>query len=1142
VKPTERDPVSGVFSGWALVTVVAKSQALVKLLVLAALSVCFVAGGAYWRTERAHLRRAAEVQLGSIAAMKADQIAAWRREQLDDLAEIAGSPLLGEAVGQLLAGRDRAKVAELLRARLALLVATHHYTEVALTDVAGRVVLSATGAEGPLDAVTTQAVADALAAGRPVLTDLHADAADVHPRLAAVAPIGPNVAVPTTLGCLVEVSDTQRFLDPLVDSWPVPSATAESVLVRRDGDQVVFLNNLRRSGQKALRFRLPLTRKDLPAVMAVQGRQGLVAGVDYSGHYVLAALRAVPDSPWFLVAKVDEAEAFASQRLTTGLILLLLGSTLAVVLASGLLLWQTRRKSYWKELYRLEAERRAAEARHRVTLQSIGDGVIATDTAGRVELINAAAAALTGWTPDEARGRPVQEVFDIINEHTRAVVENPVQRVLRDGVVVNLANHTLLIAKDGSERPIADCGSPINGDDGAALGAVLVFRDQSDERAAELALRRERDNLRAVMTASPVGLLVINASTEVVQANAAAEGLLGRRLEELEDRRCGVLLGCANRLLDPKGCGLGPACGDCPLRTALTSVFATGQPVHEVEMAGEFERDGGSRDAWLRLDVEPVELDGQPHCIVAIDDVTADRHAEQALRDSARTLAEAQRLGRLGGYAFDIVKDRWTATEVLAEIFGIDPAAEQTFATWLELIHPDDRAMMLSHWQNEVIGQRRDFDREYRIHRVADGAMRWVHGRGVVRYDDQGRPLELVGMIQDITERHAETEAREALQVQLAQAQKMESIGRLAGGVAHDFNNILGVIAGHAELLLADLDPNDPRREDVVDIGEAARRSAELTRQLLAFARRQPVAPRPLDLNATVEAALKMLRRVLGEEIELVWRPDPAIGIVRLDSSQVDQILVNLCVNAKDAIDGVGRVELSSAAIAAEEAAAAGLPREPHVLLSVRDDGRGMDGEVAAQVFEPFFTTKPLGLGTGLGLSTVYGIVQQNNGVIQVESAPGAGANFRLYWPCLPDAGAAAEPAAAATAPHGRGQTVLVVEDEPAILRMASKMLARLGYHALTASTAADAQALTETHPEIELLLVDVVMPGMNGRDLADRLRTIRPDLRCLFMSGYTADVITHRGVLDEGVQFVAKPFALSDLAAKIHAALQAIE
>jgi PAS domain S-box-containing protein len=402
-------------------------------------------------------------------------------------------------------------------------------------------------------------------------------------------------------------------------------------------------------------------------------------------------------------------------------------------------------------------------------------------------------------------------------------------------------------------------------------------------------------------------------------------------------------------------------------------------------------------------------------------------------------------------------------------------------------------------------------------------------------YDAAGAIVNYVAVKRDVTE-HLR------LAAQFHQAQKLESLGRLAGGVAHDYNNMLSVILGYTEMAMARVDRADPLYHDLKEIRGAARRSADITRQLLAFARRQTIAPRTLDLNETVDGMLKMLRRLMGENINLAWLPQAGLWPVKMDPAQVDQILANLCVNARDAIGDVGKVTVETGNVAFDEvycASHAGFKPGEYVLLAVTDDGCGMNKETLERIFEPFFTTKEVGKGTGLGLATVYGIVKQNEGFINVYSEPGKGTTFKIYLPRYEGAVAEVKAERMVEFPKGRGETVLLVEDEPAILNMGRIMLEGLDYTVLAAGSPGEAMRLTEEYSgDIHLLLTDVVMPEMNGRGLAARLRVQRPGIKCLYMSGYTANAVAHHGVLEEGVNFIQKPFTLKHLAVEVRKAL----
>ncbi|MFO7535866.1 MAG: response regulator [Kiritimatiellia bacterium] len=388
--------------------------------------------------------------------------------------------------------------------------------------------------------------------------------------------------------------------------------------------------------------------------------------------------------------------------------------------------------------------------------------------------------------------------------------------------------------------------------------------------------------------------------------------------------------------------------------------------------------------------------------------------------------------------------------------------------------------------------------------------------------------------------RRAEEE-KVKLETHLQQAQKMESVGRLAGGVAHDFNNILQAIIGNVEMALEDIPPGSPGRESLEEIRKCADRSAHLTRQLLAFARKQTISPKVLDLNEIVAGMLKMIRRLIGEQIEISWQPQPDLWPIMADPSQIDQILANLCVNAGDAIVGSGKVIIEMGNRTIDKAYCAdhaGNSPGDYVRLAVIDTGSGMDPDTLQHIFEPFFTSKGVGRGTGLGLATVYGIVKQNEGFINVSSTPGQGTCFELF---LPRTLSEATPALVREieACPGGNETILLAEDEEPIRDIASRILEKLGYTVLPAESPVEALRLAEGHSgTIHLLLTDVIMPGMNGRQLSERIRAARPNIRCLFMSGYPSNIIALQGVLDEGVNFLQKPFSYDELARKVREVL----
>ena len=412
---------------------------------------------------------------------------------------------------------------------------------------------------------------------------------------------------------------------------------------------------------------------------------------------------------------------------------------------------------------------------------------------------------------------------------------------------------------------------------------------------------------------------------------------------------------------------------------------------------------------------------------------------------------------------------------------------------------------------------------------------KWLYCAAAPLRDQDHNIIGAIETIQDLTERKNTEE-------QLRQAQKMESVGRLAGGVAHDYNNALSVIIGFTELAMDTTDPSQPLYENLNEVLNAAKRATNITRQLLAFARKQAITPQVIDLNENIKNMLKMLQRLIGENINLTWLPGEDLWPIKIDPTQIDQILANLCVNARDAINGVGEITIETDTVVLDASYCAdhyGFIPGAFVTLVLSDNGCGMDKKILDNIFEPFFTTKTADKGTGLGLAMVYGIVKQNNGFINVYSEPGTGTTVKIFLPPHEGHVIKTPEDRLEEIQTGHNETILIVEDDPPILRLTQQILGGLGYTILTAETPEKAmQQVEKCSGEIQLLVTDVIMPQMNGRELATQLRTICPNLKCLFMSGYTANVIAHHGVLDKRAYFVQKPFSKQDLAKTVRKAL----
>jgi two-component system, cell cycle sensor histidine kinase and response regulator CckA len=541
---------------------------------------------------------------------------------------------------------------------------------------------------------------------------------------------------------------------------------------------------------------------------------------------------------------------------------------------------------------------------------------------------------------------------------------------------------------------------------------------------------------------------------------------------------------------------------------------------------------------WFRVAVDPIldengEIAGALH---ALTDITILKNAE---REAARLLKEqretAERLTSLlnnvPGAAYRGLRD-WSLQFFGAEIERTTGHPPEVFLRgemdWRRIVHPEDLPDVKERFRRAVAVKEAVVRVTYRILR-RDGSERWVEDRRQLFYDEQGRFSHVDGLLLDITDRKRSEEELRKSNDMLRQSQKMEAVGRLAGGVAHDFNNLLTVIGGYSDLLMQRLPPDSPYRRDVEEIRKAGTRASSLTQQLLAFSRKQVIAPRISDLNEVVAGTEKMLRRLIGEDIDLVTVLRPGLWNVRVDTGQIEQVLLNLSVNSRDAMPGVGKllVETENRSIGAEmtERQGFGSPG-PYVVLSVRDTGSGMDEETLSHIFEPFFTTKEQGKGTGLGLATVYGIVKQNDGYITVESRPGEGATFRIFFPRCEERPEESSADAPSVDPRGKGETVLIVEDDKMVRRFLRTTLSSGGYTLFEAVDGEEAIVLLQRHDlPIHLVITDVIMPKMGGSDLNDWLAANRPEVKVLFVSGYVDNELLREQRFERGEVYLQKPF-----------------
>lgn len=632
-----------------------------------------------------------------------------------------------------------------------------------------------------------------------------------------------------------------------------------------------------------------------------------------------------------------------------------------------------------EERKRAESALQQSEERYRTTLMSVGDGVISTDARGQVMLMNAVAAALTGWTAEEAVGRPLDEVFCIVNEETRLRVKNPAEEVLREGLVVGLANHTVLISRNGSECAIADAGAPIRDSEGGISGVVLVFRDQTEERAAQDSLRAEKNKSEAILAAMGDGVSIQDLNYRILYQNDVHKRFVGSHAGEY-----------CFRAYEAKEA----VCEGCPV--ALT--FS---------------------DGMVHLVLRTVHMPG-----------------------------------------------------------GI------------------------------------------RYFEITSSPLR----------DASGEIIAGIEVVRDVTvQRHSEE--------QLRQAQKMDSIGQLAGGIAHDFNNVMTAIIGYASLLEIKLRDNEQLRPYVAHILESSERASGLTRSLLAFSRKQSLEMKPVNLNELACGFRNIMSRLIGEDIALELKCSSEELVVDADKGQLEQVLMNLVTNARDAMPKGGRIGICTEHVVMDRDMG-DIKKGAYAVVVFSDNGAGIDPKVQEHIFEPFFTTKEVGKGTGLGLAVVYGIIHKHGGTIHLYSEPGQGTTFRIYLPVSETAAAEKAETEILEVPHGT-ETILLVEDNEETRWVAREILEEFGYSVIEAVDGEDAVTVFIANQDrIQLVLSDLVMPKKNGREACDEIRKLRPEVKIILMSGYTADIINTKGSFDTGMNFISKPLNPSTLLNKIREAL----
>jgi PAS domain S-box-containing protein len=755
--------------------------------------------------------------------------------------------------------------------------------------------------------------------------------------------------------------------------------------------------------------------------------------------------------------------------------------------------------------------RRAEEALRQIntTLQALIQAspvaIIALDSGGKVTLWNPAAERTFGWSEEEALG----QYLPYVPENKLEEFNQRRERVLR-GEVKEF--EVLRQRKDGSPIDLFISAAPLFDARGQVTGIMTLNVDITERKQADAALRASEEYLKSIMDSVHAGIMVIDAETcQITDINLFAEKMIGISREQIIGQTCHQHV-CPAEI------------GKCPVRDQELTV----------DQSEHLLINGRGQTIPILKTVTSFQKDGHKFFLESFVDITARKLAEEALSRSEEKYR--QLVKQIPTVVFKGYPD-WSLEcfdQKIEEITGYSMEDFNTRRkTWFDLIFLEDLDQAKQLFLEARKGDG-NYVSEHRI-RKNTGEVRWVQTRNRIIYDRNGKVDHISGVFFDITE-------RKQLEDQLTAAQRMEAVGILAGGLAHDFNNLLTAIMGYSEIMMMDLAADDPLSFYVGEIKKATKRGASLTNQLLAFSRRQILQPQIIDINTIVTNLNQMLQRLIGEDIELATYLHEELWLVRADPSQIEQIIMNLAVNARDAMPHGGRLTLETVNIHLDEPYTqrhVDVKPGAYVMLAVSDNGLGMDAETLSHIFEPFFTTKEVGKGTGLGLATVYGIVKQSNGHLWVYSEPGQGTTFKIYFPRVEEVLKPDKPARVSPVSLTGSETILVVEDDAALRELVVRAFRKYGYKVLAAGTGGEALLITEKEQDfIHLLLTDVVMPQMSGSELAARLTRLYPDLKVIYMSGYTENAIVHRGVLMSGINFIQKPFKVINLLEKARAVI----
>ena len=1158
-------------------SIVSTSWLPVVLIGLALLFVV-VGGAQFYFSQAKSARHAVEANLATITQLKADQIIRWRKERLTEANVLVGSHSWERSAEQYLANPDT-EGGNRFVTRLRSLQEHNQYHALLLVDTRGKVRFSITPQPSPSHPDLIRYLAESFQTQLPLITDLYIPAEDPTPHIEVIVPLFSvtGTTAPAPIGAIILCHEAKTELFPIIKFWPSESPSAETVLVRREGDSVLYLSELRRRPSEAGPLRIPVAQETVTAVQAALGREGAVAGTDYRGIRVLANLRRIPHSPWAVEAKIDEVEALADWNLRANLIVMVVLFLVLTLSALAVLIFQSRRR--YRALAQSTAALHDANRAYRILSECNQELVQATDEAGLLRAICQHIVAIGGYRmawvgmaeqdtaksirpvaqagfedgylaqlritwADTARGRGPSGTA-IRTGHPMVcqdILTNPEMAPWRDQALQRGYASSLAI-------PLLDPAT------GRAFGAVMIydsepigFADEELKLLTELvndmavgiqilrlraerekvvtALRASESRLRQAVAAGNVGLWDWDLITDQVYYSPEWKQQIGYADHEIEntDREW-------ESRVHPE---------DLPGLLHQIQVLID-QPRSHLTVEFRFRHKDGSY-RWI-LNQAAIVFDGQGNkrqMFGAHVDITERKRAEDALRESETLLRESQIIAGVGSYALEIPTGNWRSSDLLDEIFGIDKNYDHSIVGWIALIHPEDQPRMVDYYQTEVLGRGQMFNKEYRIRRQHDQAIRWVSGLGKLEIDAQGRPVKMLGTIQDVTDRKlAEeqlwesnrrldatlTELRQA-QHHLVKQEQLRGLGQMATGVAHDFNNALAPIVGFSEFLLKHPEKLADREQVIkwlTNIHTCATDAALVVRRMREFGRQHLGSDTlaPLDLNKLILQTIELTTpcwkdqaQASGCTIHAVTDLQP-VPLILGEEFAIRELLTNLIFNAVDALTTGGTLTLGTAVA------------DGFVRLWVSDTGVGMNAATRQRCFEPFFTTKTDAKGSGLGLALVHSIVERHHGMVEIDSEPGRGTTVTIRLPLpahLPTA-----VAVAAAIPLERALRVLVVDDEPALCEVVQAWLNIDGHTVVTATNGAG--ALHELQGgRFDVVITDKAMPNMSGEQLAVTIHQSCPNLPVILMSGF-GDIMKAAGDLPPEIgAILSKPVTESTL------------